>query len=193
MNIAICDDESLICQEIKQIIQATPAEIIYQIYEYYSAKELISSGINFDMVFLDIELNNSLDGLQLAKILQDKNPDLILIFISAYPKYITSALYLHTFQFLIKPIKSSLLQAEFLRGLDKYKLIHSKYTFKHYSEKIILEVNDIVYIESQKRKLIIKLRNYKTYECYGKINEQQDLITIHNFIRPNINNSNQYF
>lgn len=184
MNIAICDNEPHICEEIKKTLQSIPSSVVYQIYEFHSSEDILASQINFDMIFLDIDLNSSLNGLQVAEIIQDKNPYLILIFISAYPKYVSSSFYFNTFQFLIKPIEPALLQKEFLRALDKYKMISGKYIIKYYNEEMSVNISDIVYIEAQKRKLFIKLKNNKSYETYGKISEQDQLVNTHNFLQP---------
>lgn len=183
MNIAICDDEPLICQKIKNELLASPKDIDCSIFEYYSGKDLLDSSVDFDMIFLDIELHEKLDGLEIAQLLQKQNPNIILIFISAYSKYVSSSFYFNTFQFLLKPLDLDLLRKEFIRGLKKYQSLHEKFIIAHNREKIALEIKDIVYLESQKRKLLIKLSNQSVYEIYGKISEQTQLMNIHHFIR----------
>ena len=183
MNIAVCDNEPLVCQEIKQGLSASSINIDCQIFEYHSGKALLDSGINFDMVFLDIELKESLDGLEIAQLMKKQNPDLILIFISAYSKYVSSAFYLDTFHFLLKPIEPALLQQEFRRGLKKYQSLYSKFLISYNHEKVALDIKDIIYLESQKRKLFIKLTGENAYETYGKISSQEELCNMHGFIR----------
>ena len=69
MNIAICDDEPYLCEEIIKNIQAVPSHMPYKIYKFYSGDDLLASKIVFDMIFLDIELNNITNGFQIAKTL----------------------------------------------------------------------------------------------------------------------------
>ena len=183
MNIAICDNEPTICKEIKNCIMSASSGVTCDFYEFHSGDALLSSKMKFDMVFLDIELGKGVDGLETAQKLQNANHELILIFISGFTKYVSSSFYFHTFQFLLKPIDTLILQREFLRGIDKYKKLHAQYMFKHYYEEIVVEVKDIVYIESQARKLLINMRNNNVYTIYGKIGEQYELENTHSFIR----------
>lgn len=183
MKIAVCDDDYTVCKQIKQGISSAGASVKYEIYEFHSGEELLKSNKKWDMIFLDIELGGGIDGLDVAKKLQEDNPELILIFISSFTKYVSSSYYFHTFQFLLKPINNKLLQQEFLRGVAKYKSLHAKYTFKHYYEEIQIEVRDIMYLEAQARQLALKIRGGKSYVMYGKISEQEELEKTHSFIR----------
>ena len=76
------------------------------------------------------------------------------------------------------------MKREFLRGLDKYKKLNDKYIIKYCQETISVNIRDIVYVESQKRKLFIKLSNDHTFEKYGKLTEQEQLIKTHSFLQP---------
>lgn len=183
MKIAVCDDDYTICHTITAGILAAKALVKYEIYEFHSGAELLKSNKKWDMIFLDIELGGEIDGLDVAQKLQEENPELILIFISSFSKYVSSAYYFHTFQFLLKPIDNNLLQREFLRGVDEYKSLHAQYTFKHYYDEIQIEIKDIMYLEAQSRQLEVKTRNGKSYMVYGKISEQEELEKTHSFIR----------
>lgn len=183
MHIGICDNDRIICQEIRKGIENTPVNINYQIYEFSSGKALLDSSIIFDILFLDIELGEELSGLDIAQELEKLNPDLTLIFISSYTKYVSSSFYFDTFQFLLKPIEPALLQKEFLRCVDKYRNEHAHFTIKQFREETIVEIKNIVYIEARKRKLYIVLNNKKVYEIYGKISEQEIFFNMYNFVK----------
>ena len=183
MNIAICDNEPIICQQIKTELLSCPTNINCQISEYYSGRALLAAEMNFDLLFLDIELHDTVDGLKIAQLMLEKNPNLILIFISAYSKYVSSAFYFKTFQFLLKPIEQALLRQEFMRALKKYQSLHDEYQFTQNYEKITLAIKEIMYLESNKRKILLHSLEQKIYEFYGKLNDQKALSETHGFVR----------
>lgn len=183
MLIGICEDNEAIRTELHREIENQKTGVVYQIYEFSSGEDMIGSQIQFDLVFLDIELEGALTGLEVAQQLQNQLPDVILVFISGYTKYISSALHLHTFQFLLKPLDPQLFQEEFNRCVIHYRAGHDVFHVLQNGEKIDIKMKDIVYIESDKRKLLIHDRRGKMYEMYGKISEQEKLLAVHHFVR----------
>ncbi len=183
MIIGICEDNEAIREELRQEIGKQQTGIMTQLYEFASGEAMLSSDIAFDLVFLDIELNGAMTGLELGQQLQNKLPDLILVFVSGYTQYISSALRLHTFQFLLKPLDKQLFQEEFVRCVNQYRKAHAIFKINQGGEIIEVEIRDIVYIESDKHKLMVHLRSGKVYEMYGKISEQEELLSAYRFAR----------
>ena len=183
MIIGICEDNEAIREELRQEIAEQQTGIMTQLYEFASGEAMLSSGLAFDLVFLDIELNGAMTGLELGQQLQNKLPDLILVFVSGYTQYISSALRLHTFQFLLKPLDKQLFQEEFVRCVNQYRKAHAIFKINQGGEIIEVEIRDIVYIESDKHKLMVHLRSGKVYEMYGKISEQEELLSAYRFAR----------
>lgn len=74
-------------------------------------------------------------------------------------------------------------EMSFNKDAKRYKGEHD--LFHVYQDRTVIDikVRDIVYIESNKRKLIIHDRHGKVYEMYGKISEQEKYLKIHHFIR----------
>ena len=78
MQIAICDDEKsigLILEEEK-IKKLLPDAVIDK---YLSGDELIASGCEPDILFLDIQMPG-MDGMETARILRQKNERMVLEF-----------------------------------------------------------------------------------------------------------------
>lgn len=67
-EIAICDDIPQICEEVYRLVaeQLGKREIDTRIHKFHSGQALLSSGIVFDILFLDIELEKE-NGLVVAK------------------------------------------------------------------------------------------------------------------------------
>ena len=183
MVIGICEDNEAVRIELRQEIEKQKLGIKFQIHEYENGEDMLLSKQQFDLVFLDIELAGKLTGLEVAQQLQNSHPDLILVFVSGYTKYVSSAFHLHTFQFLLKPLDSNLFQEEFSRCIAHYRAGHDLFHITIDGEVIDVKMKDILYIESDKRKLRIYLRNGRVYEMYGKISEQEQRLAVHHFVR----------
>ena len=83
MKIAVCDDEPLICKEvIRRLRLISPAE---DVFEYHNGKELLESGLSFDLVFLDIDMPE-LNGMETASVLCRRRRDTLIIFLTASPE-----------------------------------------------------------------------------------------------------------
>ena len=58
----------------------------------------------FELAFLDIELPE-MNGIECAKILREKNPELLIVFITAYDSYIRESNQIEADYYLLKPYK----------------------------------------------------------------------------------------
>lgn len=181
--IGICEDQEEIRKDLRERINAQEDDVSFQIYEFDSGEAILESKIAFDLLFMDIELKGSLSGLKAAEVLQHRLPDLILVFVSGYTQYVSSAFHLNTFQFLLKPLDDKVFHEEFLRCVNHYRAENDVFRVSQNGEIIEIRLKDIIFIESDKRKLVVHLRNGKIYETYGKISEQQKILAVHHFIR----------
>lgn len=154
MKIAICDDEIEYVNDIEQHLKQyfTEHGLSLNLFKYNNGIELLNSQNSFDIAFLDIEMPD-INGIELGKKLQNANPDLVLIYITAYNHYLDDALDLGITRFFDKPIDSK----RFYKGLDKAieKLdqtevqIHLKDSDNGITS---VKINDIIMVEIEKRK-----------------------------------------
>ncbi|WP_347281576.1 response regulator, partial [uncultured Alistipes sp.] len=77
--------------------------------EYASADEYLLEQTEYDLLFLDIELDgaaSSMDGMELARRIRgmelERQP--VIIFVTGYEKYVYDAFDVGAFQYLLKPI-----------------------------------------------------------------------------------------
>lgn len=88
LNIAICDDDDLIAHQIESVLHNIGDEENVKIDTdvFYSGNDLvreISSGKKFDLIYMDIQMENG-DGITAAKNIRKKDEDAMIIFISSY-------------------------------------------------------------------------------------------------------------
>lgn len=160
MRVAICDDEAIYREETKKGIKAYNKEI--EIVEFKDGSELVKSGEQFDLIFLDIEMPK-LDGMTTAKHLRRKNVDAEIVFLTSYEKYVYDAFDIRALQFLKKPLeKAKLLKV--LKTVEKSLASEEKVELSLDGEKSYVKVKDIVYMESYGDGLFIYDRLGNVYE-----------------------------
>lgn len=114
MKIAICDDEQIYIDNIVEHLNIFSAEnnIDFEKSIFTSSADILVSDIRFDIAVLDVEMDN-INGIKLGSELRKRNPHIILIYVTAYRKYLDDALNLNAARFFEKPLDSQ----RFYRGL----------------------------------------------------------------------------
>lgn len=169
MNIAIIDDECFFRSKIKQTLLITYHE--YEIDCFASAKDLKQSTKDYDLVLLDIEMND-MDGLTFAKTHRYTYPN--IIFVTSHKEYMVDAFDNNIVGFLTKDCIETKL-------LDKVKEIEariqnvSKHTFDTTEGGITITNMEIVYfyIENSMVFLYTTKRVYRLYTTTLKQLERQ--------------------
>ncbi len=119
LKIAVCDDEKNVRSYLISLIRSQ--DIMCEITEYASAEEYLSDDGEYDLLFLDIELDGSVSGMELAgqirKRAQGSQP--VIIFVTGYEKYVYDAFDVDAFQYLVKPVNEQRFAEVFRRAQDK--------------------------------------------------------------------------
>ncbi len=171
LNIAICDDEEIIREQIKELTEKSG--LCMELYETGDA--LLASRKQFDIVFLDIQMEGT-DGIETAKRLRQRNEDTILIFITGIREYVFEAFDVAAFHYLLKPIEEDKFREVFRRAereLEKRKSKRRETVFiKTRNRSFSLEKDSILYIESRGKKVEIHTTG-ETIEAYASMNEME--------------------
>lgn len=113
MIIAICDDEELIREQVKNLVVKQQPDAYVNLYG--TGEELLAENRNFDMVFLDIQMDG-MNGIEAARKLRERNAQTIVIFITGMREYVFEAFDVHAFQYLLKPIMEEKFREVFLQA-----------------------------------------------------------------------------
>ncbi len=178
MNIAICDDEETIREQIKELIEKEKPGVCPGLYE--TGDSLLAAERQFDIVFLDIQMEGT-NGIETAKILRERSAlkgaeDTILIFITGIREYVFEAFDVAAFHYLLKPIEEDKFHEVFGRAekeLEKRKKQRRETVFiKTRNRGFTLEKDSILYIESRGKKVEIHTTG-ETIEAYASMNEME--------------------
>lgn len=174
-KIAICDDDSLICSKLEKLIldyrkdKNIPLEVEV-FYDGASLKENIQTIGTFDIIFLDIEMEE-LSGIELGKYVRSLNDELTkIVYISSKQGYAMDLFQVRPIDFMVKPIEQKLVY----KNLDKcIELIGEQTQYLFYKidqDTMKIKVNEILYFESENR--VIHMHTLDgIIDFYGKLEE----------------------
>ena len=156
MKIAICDDDKNIVKELKKYIQSffKQKKHPYELYEFYNGETLIKTNIQFDLIFIDIEMPG-INGLTVAKQLSQKNPDLITFVVTSFQYYLDDAMELNVYRYVVKPIDKIRFYKNLEFALKKF-LLNNKYILFE-SNKMIhkIKASNIIFLNIEQRKVCV--------------------------------------
>lgn len=196
IKIAICDDDKIFCDEIETAIKNYESESSFSIsFEtFYSGESLIESirnGNVLDIIFLDIELEN-INGVEVGKIIRNefKNQTIQIVYISWNCAYALELFKNRPFDFLIKPIEIESLYEVIDKYVEIYEHENNFFEFKFGKSAYKIPFKDIMYFESENRKIKIvgRFEEKEYYEKLATVSAQlppREFIQIHKSIIVN--------
>lgn len=135
MNVLIVDDEYLIRDGLAQKINWVSFGFSHVDTAEHGleALERMESTIP-DLILMDIRMP-FMDGLELIKVVKDKNPDICVIIISGHEEfsYAKTALQFNAFDYILKPINLNELETIIIKAVDYIRT----------SRQALREINDI--------------------------------------------------
>ena len=175
LNIAICDDDDLIAHQMESVLHNIGNEENVKIDTdvFYSGNDLvreISSGKKFDLIYMDIQMENG-DGITAAKNIRKKDEDVMIIFISSYDRYVMELFHLDVFSFIRKPIDRDSFVQIFLEANQRICSRNHFFSFKYKSQEYKVLCKEILYFESKARQINIHVRDGNKYVFNGKLLE----------------------
>ena len=177
-KIAICDDSKLDRQLLKVVIQTyfENNEEEYKIFEYELGDNLLDD-IELELLFLDIIMN----GMKIARKLRDIQFKAPILFLTAHADYAVESYEVYVAGYLLKPYdtnKLTLLLDEVLQ-----RSVQKRIAVKVKKQHRYLEINDIMYAESDKHVLNIHLKDSRVIQTTEKLSELEKTINSKRFIR----------
>ena len=153
LSIAVCDDEARefcrLSMQIRKIMEEMKMSCM--IHSFGSGRELLQAKENFDIIFLDIIMDD-LDGLEVARQLREKAYDHFLVFVSSSREYVLDAYEAEPFWYLLKPVEDKKLKRILQKMVSKMERHSQEFILvsrDHQKKKLFLE--DIYYFEIRGR------------------------------------------
>ena len=111
MKVLVVDDEKLQLLRLEQTVKSVLKDA--EVFSYTNPKEALEGSTKdlIDVAFLDIEMP-VINGIQLAKTLKLSNPNINIIFVTAYDSYALEAYKIHASGYISKPVNEERVKAE---------------------------------------------------------------------------------
>lgn len=175
INIAICDDEKIITSQIDNLISdiCKRENIPVDTDVFFSGNGLqkeIESGTRYDLIFLDIHMKNG-DGITTAQNIRKIDENALLIYVSSYDKYMIELFRLDVFAFIRKPIEHDNFEKIFKDANQKISNKMFYFSFRYRNQEYKIPCIDILYFESNGRKISVHIRNGNIEQYNGKLSD----------------------
>lgn len=183
LKIAVCDDEMYMVDKIEMYIlkYGKDNNLDFQIDKFYNGMDLLNSDKEFNLVFLDIQMDE-MDGIMTGKLIKSRNMSTPIVYITSFADESQRAHKVHAFDFVIKPFGYCEIE-EVMRDFCKLsnKTKESFIQLKTESgDELIQNTDKIIYFEYDNQRTIImktvdsemKIKG-ALYEIFEKLDQVQ--------------------
>lgn len=177
-RIALVDDEAVQIELLKKLLKeyGQAHEVSFQFLCFESAEAFLfhfEEDKAIDLLVLDIEMDG-MNGLELAHLLREKNQDIKLLFVTGYTDYMADGYEVSAMDYILKPVDRKKLH----RVLNRFKKSIPKkeetLVIETAEEKVKINQADIMYLEADGHRTIVKLmdKKYEALEGIGVFKEK---------------------
>lgn len=188
MRIIICDDCESDAMSAKEVIKRTAQELHvkteFDIYSNAAEIEhmLLVSKEPADILILDIDMPE-ISGLELAERLRAADLKLIIIFLSAHEEFVFKAIEFQPFRYIRKMRLETEMQLAIRSAVRVIEANRDKQIILNIDDgEMKVMISEIMYYETEKRKIAVHLKNGNNLLVNKKMAEMQDLINKDSFI-----------
>lgn len=187
MKVLIVDDEKLALSRLKRILNEEGVSNIVECNNPIDAiKEATKS--KFDVAFLDISMP-TMSGLELANTILEMNPNIFIVFQTAFDEYALEAFKSGGLDYLLKPISNESISKS-LQKIEKFMKTSNtpeiettkKIVAKRGSKIYMIDIDDIYYIKADLDEVIIRTKETDAY-VRKKMQDMQEVLKGKNFFR----------
>jgi len=183
MKTLIVDDEKLALTRLKRLLNEEGINDIIECNNPIDAIKEVSKQ-KFDLAFLDISMP-TMTGLELANTILDIDPQVFIIFQTAYQEHALEAFQSGGVDYLLKPISNESVQKS-LKKVQKYMVKEISSTqqimAKRGNKLYLIDTDDILYIKADLDEIIIRTKEVDAY-VRKKIGDMEILLKSKSFFR----------
>lgn len=199
IKVLICDDDPEISSQVYTLLSVFAArnQIQFQVDIQNTGDFILKSRTQYDIAIVDVEMPG-IGGLALSQQLQALNPDVLVIILTSYQKYLDNAMKIHVFRYLSKPIDQNRFFLNLTEAIKDYRLMNKTIAIKIEDQVRLIKTKDILYIENQRHGSIIHTKrddfqtNKKPKDLLQCINQPDCFVFSHNSILVNLQNVIQF-
>lgn len=186
MQILICDDDTRMAAQIADTVSAhiTSHGIAAQIDVLSSEEDLRQISCGYDLAFLDVDMG-AINGIDTARQLKIHCADAVIVFVTNYIEYAPSGYEVNAFRYILKAELDKKLPEVIELALEEYKKRHRVVSFSVDSEAIDVPAENILYLESDRRMMVMHLLEGERdqYRFYATMAQMEATLSPIGFLR----------
>lgn len=183
IKIAVCDDDRDFSARLKSLIDKyfTDQAAEFNITIFNSGTGFLSDNTDYNAVFLDIDMPD-MGGFEIAEQLCS---DTLIIFVTTHDELVYSSLKFRPFRF----IRKAYLEEELYETLDDVNKeilrldANKKFMLHTKNGGVLLDVNNIEYIEIYTHSIQVYTAGSEILECYGSLSALEKQLNDYDFVR----------
>lgn len=161
IEVVLVDDEQLQLDYMENLMgqAAKRLDIEVELHQYLSGEAFLfalADHPTWDLAFLDVEME-ALNGMEVARIVREKAPQLSLVFATAYAEYAVEGYEVQALDYLLKPIDLDKVERVLTRFLKEQPEESVYIIVEIDGESARLNLEDVLYAEANKREVIVYL------------------------------------
>lgn len=174
IKFAICDDEAFMAEELLARLSEYMNEkqlFDYEVSRFSDGRSLLESGDDFDLIFLDIQMEQ-IDGMETARRLRQQESQSLLVFVTVLRECVFEAFEVQAYDYLVKPFEDGRFRRLMDRALQSLsgRTTESILIRRGTSCKVIW-LSDIEYCEVMGRKIYIHQKSKEIIDYYEKLED----------------------
>lgn len=171
IKFAICDDEPFMVQELSGYLTKYMQEkhLPHSIHTFSNGQALLESSCDFDLIFLDIQMEQP-DGMETARRLRQQGNPSLLIFVTILKECVFDAFEVEAYDFLVKPLEHAHFRRTMNRAIRSLEQQPEKNVVVRRGISCdVVPLSQIVYCEIQSRKIYIHQNNGNILDYYEQL------------------------
>lgn len=156
IKIAIIEDEKEYFEKVKEYILKFMAEKneCCEIYYFSSASKFLEKEDFYNFIFLDIDLKEKINGMELASIIRQKDQNVIIYFVTNLAQYAINGYEVGAMDYILKPISYPSFSMKLNRGFNVYKN-KSRYSIivSTRNGQVLIDSQNLIYVEVSNHRL----------------------------------------
>lgn len=163
-------------------------DIEISVVELSVADELLSGNFDLDILFLDILLNDGINGIDVGRQIRGNGYTGIIVITTSMEQYFLDGYLIEAFRYIVKPIAQEKVDEALRSVLQKYSKNDLKIEVRCLNGVFFLDLDEIIMIESYHRirKIYLEGRIVETREAlselYDKLPKDQFVYAQKSFI-----------
>lgn len=187
IKVAVVEDDKTLAEDLiaflKRYEEEKKEEI--RVRHFPCTTDFLSYNGRFDIVFMDIQFKNDMNGLEASHRLRKNDTVATIIFVTSFEQFAVKGYEVGAFDFIVKPVAYGDFSLRLTRALQHVSKENRDFIkIRSKGNIVLVPVKDIKYIEVIKHSLLFHTLN-GVIEGSGSLNEMEKSLADKYFVRSN--------